>query len=735
MLLTQKLIRYLPRTFLRIPQSVPALAIAHTGALSWSIADAVLTTAVAGVPGAALEIDLAELTLQQLADAINAHPGYTATLAPGVNGSVGAWALLDGAGAAGDSLAVYAAIEWSFIDAFARALTEAAATLVQMLRQLRLDLAEGEWLEFWGGRLLGTGRGAGETDAAMRNRVTSQVLTVKSNNRALEEIVRLSTGVDVEIVDIPWALPGGNTLLTHGGGYWTALHVTNSADYVCGPNPFLVDAAVVAQFGLETLPDGRPVWGDLYAALPLNAAFAVIFDENATPEQVAAVMDVVHVNRAAGTVALARGGAITVPGAPRNVSATTAPGTVTVAFDPPASNGGAQITSYTVTVAIAGTGMDVPIEQTGSGSPITVTGLTNGQTYNVHVRATNAVGTGPASSPPVQVTPTVSTTTPSAPQNVSAVAGDGQATVSFSPPASNGGSTITGYTVTSSPDGIMATGSASPITVTGLTNGTGYSFTVTATNAAGTGPEGGPSNVVTPLAAGTTAPGAPQAVAATGGDGEIRIHFRPPASDGGAPVTGYTVVDSGSVPVASGTGSPITVSGLINGVGYSYRVVATNAAGTGPASSPSNVITPKAYDYAGTIGGPPNNAVYEVEVAGIGTEALNMGVLYVSGGSWTVHCSHGSMPSSPPTTGTWKQAAGASNDYLIDFNWIAIYCDNCSPSGSGGSSAVTPPASLDTTTPAGPAEFWYEVDVAVLDLNDQNNNRASRFYLHGRATS
>ena len=66
-------------------------------------------------------------------------------------------------------------------------------------------------------------------------------------------------------------------------------------------------------------------------------------------------------------------------------------------------------------------------------------------------------------------------------------AGDGQ----LQPPASNGGSAITDYTVTSSPGSITAQGSASPITVTGLTNGTAYTFTVAATNAAGTGPSSG----------------------------------------------------------------------------------------------------------------------------------------------------------------------------------------------------------------------------------------------------
>ncbi len=73
-----------------------------------------------------------------------------------------------------------------------------------------------------------------------------------------------------------------------------------------------------------------------------------------------------------------------------------------------------------------------------------------------------------------------------------------QSTVSFDPPLSDGGSVVTSYTVTSDPEGITATGPASPITVTGLTNGTSYTFTVHATNSTGDGPESIVSNSITP---------------------------------------------------------------------------------------------------------------------------------------------------------------------------------------------------------------------------------------------
>lgn len=80
-----------------------------------------------------------------------------------------------------------------------------------------------------------------------------------------------------------------------------------------------------------------------------------------------------------------------------------------------------------------------------------------------------------------------------------ATAGNTQATVSFSAPADDGGSAITGYTVTSSPGAIVATGAASPITVAGLTNGASYTFTVVATNALGDSVASAPSNAVVPV--------------------------------------------------------------------------------------------------------------------------------------------------------------------------------------------------------------------------------------------
>jgi hypothetical protein len=89
---------------------------------------------------------------------------------------------------------------------------------------------------------------------------------------------------------------------------------------------------------------------------------------------------------------------------------------------------------------------------------------------------------------------------PNAPTDVTATGGDASATVTFTAPANVGGSAITGYTGRSTPDNVAATASASPLTFSGLTNGTSYTFNVWALNTYGPSPAGGPSGAVSPSA-------------------------------------------------------------------------------------------------------------------------------------------------------------------------------------------------------------------------------------------
>jgi hypothetical protein len=146
--------------------------------------------------------------------------------------------------------------------------------------------------------------------------------------------------------------------------------------------------------------------------------------------------------------------------------------------------------------------------------------------------------------------------------------------------------------VTSSPDAITATGTASPITVTGLTNGVSYTFTVVASNANGSSQPSAASNAVIPTP--PTAPGPPPAPVASSRNQGAIVSVAPPLSDGGSPITSYTVTSDPNGITATGTSSPITLTGLTNGTAYTFSVVATNALGTSQASPASGPITPSA---------------------------------------------------------------------------------------------------------------------------------------------
>lgn len=132
---------------------------------------------------------------------------------------------------------------------------------------------------------------------------------------------------------------------------------------------------------------------------------------------------------------------------------------------------------------------------------------------------------------------------PGAPTGVTATAGNAQATIAFNAPASVGGGPIMSYWVTASPGNIIGSGGSSPIIMTGLTNGTAYTFVVSATNSFGTGPNSSPSNSVTPAAASLTlSPPAGALPAGTVGS-PYSVTFQ--ATGGTQP---YTYVVSGSLP-------------------------------------------------------------------------------------------------------------------------------------------------------------------------------------------
>lgn len=155
---------------------------------------------------------------------------------------------------------------------------------------------------------------------------------------------------------------------------------------------------------------------------------------------------------------------------------------------------------------------------------------------------------------------------------------NGSASVAFTPSTLGGLPTV--YTVTSSPGSYTATGSSSPVTVSGQQSATSYTYTVVANNNYGTASTSSASSAVTA----TTVPQAPTINSATPGNTQASVAFTAGAT-GGSAITGFTVTSSPGSYTASGSSSPLIVTGLTNDTEYSFTVTATNANGISIASS------------------------------------------------------------------------------------------------------------------------------------------------------
>ena len=160
--------------------------------------------------------------------------------------------------------------------------------------------------------------------------------------------------------------------------------------------------------------------------------------------------------------------------------------------------------------------------------------------------------------------------------------------VQWTVPTWDGGTAITGYTATANPSGQTCTASATTCVVPGLTNGTAYTFVVTAQNAIGASPNSSPSAAVVPR----TVPGAPTAASALSRNASALVSWSAPASNGGATITSYTAFSAPGLKTCTTSGLSCTVPGLTNGVSYTFTVKATNVAGMGAASNPSNSVVP-----------------------------------------------------------------------------------------------------------------------------------------------
>ena len=286
----------------------------------------------------------------------------------------------------------------------------------------------------------------------------------------------------------------------------------------------------------------------------------------------------------------------TAPGAPASIAADPGDSEAVVTWTAPTDDGGAVITSYTVTSSPG----DRYCTWTSGPLTCTVTGLTNGTEYTFIVTATNSAGEGPATSG-IQATPI---SLPGAPASIAADPGDSEAVVTWTAPTDDGGAVITSYTVTSSPGDRYCTWTSGPLTctVTGLTNGTEYTFIVTATNSVGTSD---PSITArgTPLGL----PGAPLSIATETGFNSITLTWETPSSTGGSDITDYIIeytVDGTNWTVLEdgvSTATTTTVTSLNNNLDYNFRIAAVNAVGTGPSSQLDTDVTLQSIPYVSPL--------------------------------------------------------------------------------------------------------------------------------------
>ncbi|HET9076192.1 MAG TPA: fibronectin type III domain-containing protein, partial [Acidimicrobiales bacterium] len=404
------------------------------------------------------------------------------------------------------------------------------------------------------------------------------------------------------------------------------------------------------------------------------------------------------------------GTAIAAPGPPGTPVATPGSSSVELTWTAPTSGGGGAISDYIINEysgsSVSGTPTVIDTKSTNLSA--TVGSLTDGKAYTFTVQAVNAGGTGPASGP-ATATPNPPIVAPGAPGTPAATPGDSMVKLVWTAPTT--GSSPTDYVVdeylgsaaTGQPTKVIDTGSTGlAYTVTGLTDGQPYTFTVTASNSKGSGPASGP---VTTRPIGV--PGAPGTPVGTAGNGSVKLAWAAPTT-GGAPTNYMVYVYKGSTaagtPVVddlSGVSLSYTVAGLTNGQTYTFTVVASNASGTGPASKPVTV-TPQ-------VPGPPPPATSYWMFASDG------GVFTF--GDAVFHGSLGSLHLNQPIVG-----GGATPDgqgyYMVASDGGVFAFGDAVFHGSLGSLHLNQPIVCMAVTPSGHGYWLFARDGGVFTFGD-----------------
>lgn len=398
-----------------------------------------------------------------------------------------------------------------------------------------------------------------------------------------------------------------------------------------------------------------------------------------TPDKEASLFTKKKVGEVNTTAAEYQSYLATVPAAPSGVAVVGGNQQLILTLTP-GSDGGDAILNYEYSTD-GGTTFTAFSPATGPVTTLTITGLTNGTTYAVQVKAVNSLGAGPAS---VTANGTPSTT-PSAPTALSATAGFNFLTVSFTP-GNDGGSSITNYKYSidggTSYTALSPIDTVSPITITGLMNGTTYQVKLRAVNAVG---DGTPSATLSALVA--TVPAAPTSLSAAAENTQLSISFTPGANNG-ASITNYKYsINNGASYTAFSPAditSPVVITGLTNGITYQVKLRAVNAVGDGAESAavsgtPTGGI-PSAPTAVSAVGGNQVAYVLFTTPASNGGSTITNYEYSIDGGAYTAV--------SPAQTFSPLLITGLTNSTTYS---ITIRAVNANGSGAdSASTSVTP---------------------------------------------
>jgi len=271
------------------------------------------------------------------------------------------------------------------------------------------------------------------------------------------------------------------------------------------------------------------------------------------------------------------------PSEPLDLTASSGNGSVTINWTSPVELGGGKIRAYLVYRSPTRNELEV-LGEVGNVTSFVDDTATLGEFYYYAVAGMNSGGEGPMSAT-VRIKPVGP---PGAPSNFNAVGNDGQVTLTWAAPGTNGGSMLIGFYIYRGTSLDNVTRIATMIVTqrsledSDVVNGVRYVYYLTAFTEVG---ESGPTKTidVTPFGL----PGRVMDLQAIADDGQVILEWSPPASDGGQPITKYKIYagegSAGSMVYLTQIGN-ITMfdhSGLTNGITYYYQVTAINKAGEG----------------------------------------------------------------------------------------------------------------------------------------------------------